>query len=361
MRLISTANCQPGMILARPVFSPNGTVLINTDMELNDSAIQRLKKLGVNTLYIKDPLTDDVKVIEPISDETRQLAIKAVRESFVEVAGTQGKLKGALSHQHLKNIKDSFDSMIIELKQNKEALHLLSNVYVNDHYVFTHSFQVTVYALAIGIEEGYNNKELYELGMGAMLHDIGKMKLPDEILHKAGPLTDEEFEVVKKHTVYGYDILRKTDNIPLISAHCALQHHERLNGSGYPRQLAFDQIHRHAKILAVADVYDALTSNRVYRGAVLPHKAMQILFEGMGIEYDSRIVDIFHSVVALYPIGMTVLLNTGETAVVVDYNRHDPSRPIVRIVTDPQGASLKEGIEIDLSRQDHYHITDFAI
>ncbi|MBO8171814.1 MAG: HD-GYP domain-containing protein [Bacillaceae bacterium] len=350
MRLISTARSKPGMVLGKPVYTQNGSVLVSSGVELTDSIIKRLIKHGIDMVYIKDSRTDDLEIKDPISEKTRHQALKTINDIFVEVGRGNLKWKGSLGQGQLDRIKDSFDAIVAELRQNKSALNLISNVYVNDQYVFSHSFNVSLYAITLALNAGYTDKQLHELGLGAILHDIGKMNVDPEILNKPGKLTEEEFEEVKKHTIYGYDILRKSDGIPLVTAHCALQHHERLDGSGYPRQLKGDEIHPHARILAVADVFDALTSRRSYRPAILPHEAMEVLYAGAGRQFDAKLVEIFRNVVAIYPVGITVTLNTGETGVVVDYNRHSPGRPIVRLLTDPRGEAVKEFKEIDLSK-----------
>lgn len=147
--------------------------------------------------------------------------------------------------------------------------------------------------------------------MGSLLHDIGKMMIPPEILHKPGRLTDEEFDIIKNHAKYGFDILRKQGDVPLLSAHCALQHHEKWNGGGYPRGLAGEEIHPYARALAVGDVFDALTTHRVYRRAMLPHEAMEIIYADTNSHFEQSVVETFRRTVAIYPVGVTVKLNSG--------------------------------------------------
>src|SRR5690606_17963818 len=138
------------------------------------------------------------------------------------------------------------------------------------------------YSLAIGLKLGYSEAQLEGLGIGAILHDIGKVAIPLEILNKKGKLSEEEYTLVKEHTTNGFEILRKIEELPLLAAHCAYQHHERLDGSGYPRGLKGDDIHPYAKLLAVTDVFDALTTERSYRKAMLPHIALEVIFSGTG-------------------------------------------------------------------------------
>lgn len=175
------------------------------------------------------------------------------------------------------------------LKNDTDLLNLLTDVCSYDQYIFTHSLNVTLYSLAIGMHLKLSTKNLETLGLGAILHDVGKMKVPAEILMKPGKLTEEEFEEIKKHSEEGFRILRNVQTIPLLVAHCAFQHHERLNGSGYPRGIKGNEIHEFGKIIAVADVFDAVTSNRVYRQAMLPHEGLEILYAGAGSLFEIKL------------------------------------------------------------------------
>lgn len=207
-----------------------------------------------------------------------------------------------------------------------------------------------MYTSVMGMAYGYDAEELLTLSMGALLHDIGKTLIPDEILLKEGPLDNEEYEQMKQHAEEGYRLLKDMPNIPLLTAHCAFQHHERLDGSGYPRGICGDDIHEYAKWIAIADSYDAMTTNRVYRKAMLPHEAMEVIYGGAGSLYEQKMVEVFRDKIALYPIGITVRLNTGEVGVVVDLNKTNVKRPIVRILRDAQGQELQTPYEIDLSK-----------
>ncbi|GEN33348.1 MULTISPECIES: HD-GYP domain-containing protein [Aneurinibacillus] len=351
MRLISIQSCEAGMVLAQPICTDQGAVLLNKDMVLTDSMIERLKRKGVNTLYIRDEATEDLEMEEAVSSETRRAAVKVIYQGFSEIVHAEQKWKSRLSPSTINAFRNVFDSIVGDLKRNRKALGLLSDMYIQDHYVYAHSLNVAIYAAAVGIEMGYNDKELLELGMGAMLHDIGKLMVPGEILYKPGRLTDDEFAVMKKHTEYGFDYLRQQHGIPLLAAHCAYQHHERLDGTGYPRGLKGEEIHKYGRLLAVCDVFDALTTNRVYRGAMLPHDAMEIIFAGTGTHFEPAIVDAFRKTVSIYPVGLTVTLSNGATGIVVDYNRNLPARPVVRVIKHEDGSKANPYYEIDLSKE----------
>jgi len=350
MRRTAITDCKPGMILAKPVYNDFGTVLVGKDVMLNENLISRLILLGIESVYIEDPRTDDIEVEDALSDKTKKLALTSIKQTFQEMF-QEKLLQRPLIKQDLSALfKPVLENMVNDLKANKQAMLMLSSIYVRDLYLYTHSLNVTLYSLTMGMANGYNQQQLLELGYGALLHDIGKTKIPLSILEKKEPLTEEEFNEIQKHTIYGFEILRKEFEIPLMAAHVAYQHHERLNGKGYPRGLKGNEIQEYAKIVAIADVYDALTGYRVYKEPTLPHEALEFLYSRVDVEFDRKWLEIFRKTVAIYPLGTTVTLNSGETGIVVDINIKFPGRPIIRILEDDKRNPLDTPYEIDLSK-----------
>jgi len=347
----------PGMEIAKPIYNEKGGVLIGKGVALTQNMIESLKKRNVVLLYIKDKALEDLEFRNDIPLELRVEATNTIKETFKELSTGTGKRGKSLEAIKIDKIQSVFKSLLSEIQNTKNAMNLLTNVLVHDDYTFAHSTNVTIYTLAMAVKLGFNEKQLNEIGLGGMLHDIGKCFIPIEILNKRGKLSDEEFEMVKQHTEFGFQILRKEHSVPLLSAHCAFQHHEKIDGSGYPRGLKGKEIHPYAKIMAVADVFDALTSHRSYRKAMLPHEAMEILFAGTHTHFEHQYITVFQKSVATYPEGVTVELNTGETAVVIDYKFEAPARPLVRVIKDPYGNDLKTPYEIDLSKELNIMIT----
>lgn len=349
MRLLPISKCRSGMRLARPIFNDDGLVLLGTGVELTDHLIGRLRDHGVSYLYISDERTDDLFVPELVSPETRQKAVAQVRTSFRQLMGeTNRKTTPGLLAKEFKAVL----SMIIDdLSSNKDAMIMLMDMNLADHYLYHHSVNVCIYSCLLGMHAGYDRDTLTVLGLGALLHDIGKTKIPLELLNKKGKLTDLEWETIKTHTEYGFLMLKDEPNIPLLAAHCALQHHERLDGSGYPRGLKGDEIHEFAQWIGLTDSYDAMTTHRVYRQTLLPHQALEVLYTGAGTLYNMRMVELFRDKVAAYPLGATVRISTGETGVVVDINASSPVRPIIRVLENERGEPLNEPYEVDLTKQ----------
>jgi HD-GYP domain-containing protein (c-di-GMP phosphodiesterase class II) len=241
--------------------------------------------------------------------------------------------------------------IIDDLSEHQGALIMLMNMNVLNNYIYQHSLNVSIYATMLGMAFGYPKDELITLGLGSLLHDIGKTKINWNLLKKPGPFTQEEYEEVKKHAEFGFKMLKDEPNMPLLAAHCAFQHHERIDGSGYPRGIKGDEIHDYAKWLAIIDSYDAMTSHRAHRLAMLPHQAMEMLFAGVGTLYEQKKVAFFRDHVAIYPLGVTLTLNTGEKGVVVDINPSAPQRPVVRVLFDADGQKVTQPYEIDLTKR----------
>lgn len=352
MRLVSVKHCEPGKRLAKSIYNEHGITLLNINAELSQSILNRLQAQGIEYIYVHDPLTEDVVIEDPLSDETRNQAIKGIRTSFEKLMNDN--LTGSqVRHNHFigKEFRHIVEMILEDINDNKNAMMMLSTISITDFYLFQHSLNVCIYTTMLGMSSGLTKDELTVLGMGAMLHDVGKTQIPLSILNKPGPLTDGEMEIMQEHTTLGFQLLKDEPNIPLVVAHCALQHHERLNGSGYPRQLVDEDIHEYAKWIALVDAYDAMTSRRVYKKAMLPHQAVEILYAQAGTLFDRAKIEAFRNRFALYPLGVTVEFHTGETGVVVDINSSSPQRPIVRIIRDADGQEVSQPYEVDMSKQ----------
>lgn len=349
MRLMPIHMCQSGMRLGKKIYNEDGLVLLNEHIELTSRLLDRLKKNGIDFVYIEDPRTDDIEIKELISDETKQTAMKTIRTSFRRLMEEPDR-KSTYNHYLGKEFRNVMKLIIEDMSKNEDAMIMLTQMNQTDYYLYQHSLNVCIYSATLGIASGYSEDQLMVLGLGSLLHDIGKVKVPLDILNKPSKLSDEEMDLVKSHAEWGYQILKEEPNIPLVSAHCAFQHHERWNGSGYPRGIEGADIHDFARIIGIVDSYDAMTTHRSYRRTLLPHQAMEILFTGSGTLYEQEKIALFRDKVAIYPLGITVGLSTGETGVVVDINSKAPHRPIIRVIQDPYGKDVHAPYEIDLSK-----------
>jgi putative nucleotidyltransferase with HDIG domain len=267
-------------------------------------------------------------------------AKQVVRKAFEEV-----RLGGGPDGEQAR---DCVSRMVDSIFRNRDALLSLSRLKSFDDYTLNHSLNVCVLALHLGAQLGILHDELLRLGLGAILHDLGKTRLPPRLLQKEGTLTPQEFEVMKTHAAHGASILLHCSAIPDDCALVALNHHERYDGSGYPRGLAGLSVGKFGLIAAIADVYDAMTSDRTYQRAMPPGQALKRAYEWAGTLFHPIYVRKFIQCVGIYPVGSVVCLDTGEVGVVLRQNREELLRPWVRVVRDGSGRPLPQPLDVNL-------------
>jgi HD-GYP domain-containing protein (c-di-GMP phosphodiesterase class II) len=334
------------MKLGKKIYNENGMVLLSEGVELTPRLIERLGQVGIGYVYIEDAVTEDIVIPEMIHEQTRAAALQEIKKQF------QGLSSYSVDHRNKyfgKSFYKVMESILDDIGSRQDAIIMLMDIGAVDQDLYHHSLNVCLHTLVLGIANGYDHNQLMELGIGSLLHDIGKMKISPQVLYKPGKLTDEEYEHMKTHAVIGYKLLKDEPGIPLLSAHCALQHHERIDGSGYPNGWKKDQIHEYAKWIGLVDSYDAMTASRIYKQPLLPYEAMEVLYAGAGTLYEQRMLEAFRDCVAIYPLGLSVVLNTGEEGVVVRIHPKIPQRPVIRIVRDREGQELKAPYDVDLS------------
>jgi HD-GYP domain-containing protein (c-di-GMP phosphodiesterase class II) len=247
-----------------------------------------------------------------------------------------------------KQTNEVAEKLVEEVLQSPDAIMNLMDIKSFDDYTFTHNINVATICLLIGQALGMPKDEMNDLGSGALLHDVGKLKVPLSILNKEGKLTDQEFAEMRMHPSYGYEILTRSRGISERARMVALQHHEKFQGGGYPKRLKGNEISLFARICAIADVYDALTTDRPYRIAMSSYQAMKILNSGIDNHFDPKILGAFIRKFSLYPAGSMVALNDGSYALVLKNNAGSVIRPVIKIVMDSSGRRLKDRIEINL-------------
>ncbi|ADU26252.1 HD-GYP domain-containing protein [Ethanoligenens harbinense] len=327
MRFISVYCLRNGMTLGRDLYGKNGELLLGNGQVLQESYIERILALGYHGVYICDNLSGDIEIQETVNQELRMKAVTTVRDTFI-ITRAQGNVSDAM-----ENTKAIVRRMIEEILSHSNAMINMVDMKVFDDYTFFHSVNVTVLSLVMGVSLGFPESKLIRLGLGALLHDIGKVFIDKKILDKPGPLDDEEMEEMNKHAALGYEFLRDHSELPVTSYVAVLQHHERYDGTGYPYGLKGEEISEFARIIAVADVYDALNSDRPYRRAILASNAMEYIMGGSGTHFDPLCVETFVRKVAAFPLGTVVRLSNGMSAIVVRNYADCCIRPSVRVLS----------------------------
>ena len=229
----------------------------------------------------------------------------------------------------IDSVKDVVSELVENIISNPDTMIWLSHLKDKDEYTAIHSVNVCILSLTFGRTLGLSESELNVLGLGALLLDIGKSNIPDKILKKTGSLTDEEYLLMKAHAFLGYAILEENNKIPKESLEIILNHHERLNGKGYPNSRMGGEISKLTRIVSIVDVFDAMTSDRCYMDAYQPQHALNELYNMAPDELDQELVEGFIKCIGIYPVGSIVELNTGHTGVVVKLNERNRLKPIV--------------------------------
>ncbi|MDZ7671868.1 MAG: HD-GYP domain-containing protein [Halanaerobiales bacterium] len=338
MRLVPVEDIKPDMRLARTIYH-NNNILLNIGVKDLYKYKAKLKSIGINYVYIEDKYSEDIEVDYVIKDELREQGQRRIKGFMSDI-----KFNKTIN---VEKIKNTVSSIVDDILNNSE------NVIVNmmdiknfDDYTFEHSVNVAVYSIILGKSLNFNVRDLNKLGVGAILHDIGKILIPPEILFKKDKLNEEEYKVIQEHPRLGYDYIKETDEISPVSKAAILSHHERLDGSGYPKMSKNKDIHEFAKIVAITDVYDALTSDRAYRKRWPEHEAINYIMSNSDKQYDNYYVNKFVRNLAIYPNGSMVRLSNGNKAIVKEQNSNYPTRPILRVIEDKEGNELFE--EMDL-------------
>ncbi|MCF8010501.1 MAG: HD-GYP domain-containing protein [Clostridiales bacterium] len=344
---INVSDLKPDMKLARPICNQNGNILLDTGTRLTLNIINKLTYLGIDYIYIERQF----KIKDVITKKTRTAAINQVKKIL-----SSAKQKGKLEFK-TEELYSTINNFIYELLSNKSLMFNLDTLRTQDNYTFAHSVNVSILSLMTGITLGFNQKDLKLLGAGALLHDLGKIHIPDYILNKPDRLSPEEFSVIKKHSYYGYKLLIERDDLGEIPAVIALQHHEHINGSGYPYGLKGKQIHRFAQVTAIADKFDAVTSDRVYKKGCSSHEAFEMCAALGGYLIDHDIVKAFLHNIAVYPPGTHIQLNNGQVGVALDTPKKYTLFPNVKILYDTQLNKLSKPKVLSLVNEDSLHIT----
>lgn len=256
---------------------------------------------------------------------TRARSFVSEMQSFVRDGGESIDVQGA---QTL--VSDMADNIMV----NPHAMMWLTYLKQRHEYTMTHSVNVCILALTFGRHLQLARETLEILGLGALLHDIGKLRIPSEILDKPGRLTPDEFEVMKKHPSEGFSILKDDKYIHPDALEIVHHHHERISGTGYPDRLASESIHFLTKVVSIVDVYDAITSDRCYHDGISPYKALQNIYKWAEAQFDKKLVEEFMSCMGVYPIGSIVELNNGRIGIVISTTPKTRLRPIVLLVMD---------------------------
>ena len=335
---------KPGMIIAQSIYNRRGASYLVKGRPLTAEYIARLDKLQMPAVTVtsSDPNFSLPPPEDIVQEKTRITAIETVFNAFQSI-----EKEGTLDVGAMQSITDNLVLDIIERKQN---LVQLTDIRLHDTYTFAHCVNVAILSAMLGMLCRYSKDDLKLLTLGAMLHDLGKIRIPSTILNTNGRLADDEFKVIKSHPAEGAARIKEMERIlpsPGILAAVAAQHHEHIDGCGYPAGLTGDKIHRFAKIVAIADVYDALTSERPYKKAYSPSVTHNIMMNVNKGQFDNELLKLFFNNVAIYPVG-TVVKTSHGIGIVKSCEFGSTEMPEVVVFATNEGKLLNQPLIYDL-------------
>lgn len=329
---ISVNSCRPGMRTAETIVNKYGAVILYENVTLDERAIERLKNMGIQYISVFEDSMLSVSGMDrewAITDDGFSFNVKyeqdvhTIKMIFADISA--GKRLD-------KDITDQVvDSMVIMPQQNRHVVDAVMQTRRIDEYTYYHCVNVAMLSMMIARWMNLDESMVRKCTEAGLLHDVGKARVPVEIINKPGKLTESEFEEMKRHSEYGYMIAMQDRRIDPDVATAILTHHEKEDGSGYPLGLTGDKINQIAKIVAVSDIFDAMTANRVYKYKDTPFKVFEIMQHSSFGVLNPLVLNSFLNKMTHYYVGSRVRLSTGETAEVVFMNRMDFSKPVVRV------------------------------
>lgn len=341
-KFISTRLLTPGMVIDQSIIDSTNRVLVHRKTSLDEYMIASLKKLGIGGVYIRegeeDETEDNIETPPEVVEKIEK--IKVADKAKVKLSeSVKARVSEGIQYLYSNPNSEGFTSaansisndLMKAISENDAIAVDISTLKVSDEYTFKHSVDVASMSMIIAKKRGMNQNQVYQIGISGLLHDLGKSEIPNEVLNKPGKLTDEEFTLMKQHPLLGYNILKDKPDIAPEVKMGVLQHHEKTNGRGYPLGLDDQRIHLYARILSVADIYDALVTERPYKNAFSPRDAVEMIMAMTG-ELDFGMIQSFLDSVILYPVDSVVSLSTGERAKVVQNNPGYPMRPKVVVL-----------------------------
>jgi putative nucleotidyltransferase with HDIG domain len=303
------------------------------------AALGKLPHIRVGRLQVEQ------KVEGTIGD---MATMRRLYDDAVTIAGTLWDSARSEGEPDADAARGMVDHLAQAVAQNRTALLALTALKNYDNYTFTHMVNVSILTMGQARGLGIDGPLLREFGLSGLMHDIGKVRTPPEILNKPDKLTDAEFVIMRRHVVDGAEILRKTPEMPALASVVAFEHHLRIDGTGYPSGVQREGLNLGTMLCGIADVYDAMRSQRAYQQAMPTDRILAVLQRNDGTQFDQNLVRRFVQLVGIYPAGNLVRLDTGEIAVVVRTYAPDPYRPRVRIIVSKQGVKLERPYDLNL-------------
>ena len=357
MRLLDIKYLKSGDVLGRSIYDDYGNLLLAKDVVLTESYINKIKKSNIYYVYIEDKLSEGIEPKGILDDKTMRksiLTVKSIMSNILNKKNTNSA-SGVIPLEEYKMVESLIETIIDELNDNPKMLYMVTELIGTDMYTYQHSVNVAILSILTFKKIGYPKSQIKHLAMGALLHDIGKTQVDNDLINKQEKLSNSEWEELRNHSLYGYEMIK--DDC-LLSAHAKAiikLHHEKLDGSGYPSGFNHDSIPQFVRVITICDMFDAMTTDRAYRKRMPIYKALEHLMADAVYKIDRDIFIKFIQNICIYPLGTGVKLSDGRIGIVKHYRNEVPDRPIIRIAKD---MSEDEFEEVDLLKSLSLFIED---
>lgn len=362
MRLVPVNCVRAGTLLGKTLYNSTGSILLKQGIELNETLLTRLEENGIFLVYVDDGYSHQ-EIQDIIQPEVKLRAIDSIRNVFEliekkpknaseDIPDVRKMLLQKSMSKYLDSVKTISAQIIQNILSSQTLMINLVDIKSYDNHAYEHCLNVAVLSLILGIEAKLSRNHLHSLFIGALLHDIGKVLLP---VKARKVLSDEDRLILREHPLKGYEYMKDSRSIDGIAKAIILQHHERYDGTGYPRKTPGEYVHQASRIVSIANCYDVLTSDTSSGKAVLPNEAMEYLMGAAGTEFDFDLVSLFVRKIVPYPPGTLVTLSNGQIAVVTEVNNNFPLRPMIRYVSRISGTVSEK--TLDLMKENSILIT----
>lgn len=364
--VIPVSQLQPGMYVIAITSQTGAMEIAQMGLVTSTRQIESLIRRGVSTVRVdlsRSKLAGLDQIVSPdpgrpsapsrpgsASGEGRELKIRRLYQEARELQGKFIRQLKAGEPIDITPLAAVAEEMVDTMFSHGDAMLCLARIRAKDAYLMEHSMNVAILLANFGRYLGLERGVLRELTLGGLLHDVGKIMTPDAVLNKPGKLTDEEFGVMREHVVHSHDILLATAGITPTMLEVAANHHERLDGSGYPRRLKGAELSLYTRMSGIVDVYDAVTADRVYKQGMQPTQAFRILLKGADHHFDRELVTRFIKCMGVYPVGTLVRLSNQRLAIVMQRNAEEPLKPVVKVIYHAGQRHYLEVQWLDLAR-----------
>lgn len=340
-----------GNVLARAIAGRNGITILEQGTVLSNRYIKRLHELGISKVYLEtEPSrTPPAPKLTRVQSEVSASSLPFLYHEMDKRLNTGKYSPNGTGNTQDQRFKRKYKRILSDLLSHTEVAALIERLYEFDSYIFEHSASVSIMSAMIGDELGYGEDKMLELILGSLLFEIGMTSMPIELVQSCSKLSDKEKLQLQEHTTAGFDLLREINGIPFSSALISLSHHERYDGSGYPFGRQGPAIPEYARIVALADSYNALVSPRRYRPSYKADDAMELLFASGNYYFDADLVQVFLKRMKAFPIASVLTLSSGQTGIVKSYSSSIAHRPVVQIIKEAGGRDVSAPYELDLS------------